>query len=77
MNLYYKLAKQKKRASNQKKYHVIEMEVDCLLKAGFIKVSFYPYWVSNVVLDKKSNGKWHTWVDFIDMNKSSPNDSFP
>lgn len=65
MNLYYKLAKQKKRASNQKKYQVIEMEVDCLLKAGFIKVSSDPYWVSNVVLDKKSNGKWHTWVDWV------------
>lgn len=30
-----------------------------------------------MVLVKKSNGKWHMCVDFIDLNKSCPKDSFP
>lgn len=32
--------------------------------------------VSNVVLVKKHNGKWHMCVDFIELNKAYPNDSF-
>ena len=37
----------------------------------------YPNWVSNVVLVKKSNEKWRMCVDFTDLNKSCPKDSFP
>ena len=31
----------------------------------------------NVVLVKKSNSKWRICVDFIDLNKAYPKDSFP
>ena len=34
-------------------------------------------WLSNVVLVKKANGKWRMCVDFIDLNKACPKDSFP
>ena len=37
----------------------------------------YPKWLANVVLVKKSNGKWRMCVDFSDLNKACPNDSFP
>ena len=30
-----------------------------------------------MVMVKKSNGKWRMCVDFIDLNKACPKDSFP
>ena len=38
---------------------------------------FYPKWLANVVMVKKNNGKWRMCVDFIDLNKACPKDSFP
>jgi len=29
------------------------------------------------VIVKKANGKWRMYVDFIDLNKASPKDSYP
>lgn len=37
----------------------------------------YPDWLANVVMVKKSNEKWHMCVDFTDLNKACPKDSFP
>jgi hypothetical protein len=37
----------------------------------------YPEWLANVVLVKKSNGKWKMCVDFTDLNRACPTDSFP
>jgi len=33
--------------------------------------------LSNVVLVKKANGKWRMCVDFSDLNKACPKDSYP
>ena len=52
-------------------------EVDKLLSNGFIKESFYPSWLANPVLVKKPNCKWRTYLDFTDLNKAYPKDSFP
>ena len=52
-------------------------EVGKLILNGFIKESFYPSWLENPVLVKKSNGKWRTCVDFTDLNKACPKDIFP
>lgn len=52
-------------------------EVDQLLAAKFIKETQYPEWLLNVVLVKKSNRKWHMSVNFMDLNKFCPKDSFP
>ena len=38
---------------------------------------YYPEWLANVVLVKKENGKWRMCVDFTDLNKACPKDSFP
>ena len=48
-----------------------------LLEAGFIREVFYPKWLANVVMVKKNNDKWRMCVDFIDLNKACPKDSFP
>jgi ribonuclease HI len=47
------------------------------LKAGFIREVDYPEWLANVVLVKKSNGKWRMCVDFTNLNKAYLKDSFP
>ena len=52
-------------------------EVEKLLTAGFIREVYYPEWLANVVIVKKSNGKWRMCVDFTDLNNACPNDSFP
>ena len=45
--------------------------------AGFIHEVYYLDWLANVVLVKKANGKWRMCMDFIDLNKACPKDSFP
>ena len=55
----------------------ITKEVEKLLEADFISEVFYPNCLANVVMVKKSNGKWRMCVDFIDLNKACPKDSFP
>uniref|UniRef100_A0A2N9G6E6 RNase H type-1 domain-containing protein n=1 Tax=Fagus sylvatica TaxID=28930 RepID=A0A2N9G6E6_FAGSY len=59
------------------KLNAISDEVEKLLTAGFIREVFYPNWLANVVMVKKSNGKWRMCVDFTDLNKACPKDSFP
>lgn len=54
----------------------MEQEVDRLLVAGFIGEAIYPDWMLNVVLVKKSNGKWSMCMDCTDLNNSCPNDNF-
>ena len=56
---------------------VVTEEVEKLLEADFISEVFYPDWLENVVMVKKSNGKWRMCVDFTDLNKACPKDSFP
>ena len=51
-------------------------EVNKLLAAGFIREVYHPDWQANVVLVKKANEKWRMCVDFTDLNKASPKDSF-
>ncbi|KAL5539172.1 hypothetical protein UlMin_044785 [Ulmus minor] len=55
----------------------INTEVDKLLKSGFIEEANYPDWIANVVLVKKANGNWRVCVDFTDLNRACPKDSFP
>ena len=38
---------------------------------------YYPDWLVNVVMVKKANGKWRMCVDFTDLNKACPKDSYP
>jgi len=38
---------------------------------------YYPKWLANVVLVKKANEKWRKCMDFTDLNKTCPKDSFP
>ena len=55
----------------------LEEEIEKMLKAGFIREVYYPDWLANVVMVKKSNGKWRVCVDFTDLNKACLKDSYP
>ena len=59
------------------KQAAIEEKVGKLLKAGFIRPEKYPTWLANVVMVRKSNGKWRMCVDYTDLNKACPKDCFP
>lgn len=48
-----------------------------LLKAQFIRDVHYPEWLANVVIVQKPNRKWRMCVDFTNLNKACPKDSFP
>ena len=72
-----KPVRQKRRAMDVECYQALKEEVDKLISNDFIKDSIYPSWLANPVLVKKPNGKWRTYVDFTDLNKACPKDSFP
>jgi hypothetical protein len=72
-----KPVKQKKRNFAPEGNRAIAEEVDKLMEADFIREVHYPDWLANVVMVKKSTGKWRMCVDFTDLNKACPKDSFP
>jgi len=73
----HKLVKQRRRTFAPEQSQAIADEVKKLLQAGFIREVDYLEWLANVVLVKKSNGKWRMCVDFTDLNKACQKDSFP
>ena len=69
--------RQKKRVFAQERDKAIAEEVRKLLETGFIREVYYPDWLANMVMVKKSNGKWRMCVDFRDLNRACPKDSYP
>ena len=76
-NPSFKQIKQKRRSFAPERQKAINEEVSKLLQAGAIREVEYPEWLANVVLVKKANGKWRLCIDFTDINKACPKDSFP
>ena len=60
----------------QERDKAIAEEVRKLLKANFIREIYYPKWLANIVMVKKANSKWRMCVDFTDLNKAYPKDSY-
>ena len=73
----FKPVKQKRMSFAPERQKAINEEVGKLLQAGAIREVEYPEWLANVVLVKKANGKWQLCIDFTDINKACPKDSFP
>ena len=69
--------KQKRRSFALERQKAINEEVSKLLQAGAIREVEYLEWLANVVLVKKANGKWRLCINFTDINKACPKDSFP
>lgn len=55
----------------------MDEEVCKLLEVGFIREVKYTTWLANMVMVKKSNGKWRMCTDFTDLNKACPKDNYP
>ena len=72
-----KPVRQKVRRFHLDHYKIIQTEVDNLLRPGFIKEVKYPEWLANVVVVPKKGGKRRVCVDYTDLNKACPKDSFP
>ncbi|XXG54223.1 hypothetical protein AAC387_Pa03g2164 [Persea americana] len=68
---------QKPRRTGVPQTEAVVEEVQKLLEAGAIKEVHYPQWLANTVVVKKKTGKWRVCVDFTDLNKACPKDSFP
>ncbi|KAG7578907.1 Reverse transcriptase domain [Arabidopsis thaliana x Arabidopsis arenosa] len=73
----FKPIKQKRRKLGRDRADAVNAEVEKLLKIGSISEARYPDWLANPVVVKKKNGKWRVCVDFTDLNKACPKDSFP
>ena len=57
--------------------NAIKEEVQKLIIVQFIWEVYYPDWLTNVVMVKKANGKWRMCVNFTNLNKAYPKDSYP
>ena len=68
---------QKKKVFAPERDNAIKEEVQKLTTSKFIREVYYPGWLANVVMIKKANGKWRMYMDFTDLNKSCPKDSYP
>ena len=77
VNPSFKPVKQKRRSFSPERQKAINEEVGKLLQASAIREVKYPKWLANVLLVKKANGKWRLCIDFTDVNRACPKDSFP
>jgi len=68
--------RQRMRKFNEERCLVVKEETQKLLSVGHIREIQYPEWLANVVMVKKANGEWRMCVDFTDLNKACPKDSY-
>jgi len=68
--------RQRRRNFNDERRQVIREETQKLLSAGHIREIQYQKWLVNVVWVKKDSMKWKMCVDFTDLNKAYPKDSY-
>ncbi|KAL5803314.1 hypothetical protein ACOSQ4_031619 [Xanthoceras sorbifolium] len=73
----YPPVKQKRRKFSPERNKVINEEIQKLIDIGSVREVNYPDWLANVVILKKKSGKWRVCIDFTDLNKACPKDSFP
>ncbi|CAL8174440.1 unnamed protein product [Prunus armeniaca] len=55
----------------------MKTEMEKLQSIGFIKEVDYPTWLANVVMVCKLKKGWRMCVDYTNLNRACPKDSFP
>jgi hypothetical protein len=73
----FKPIKQKERKYTSERRETIQVEVNKLLKAGFIRQVDYPRWLANPVLVGKPDESWCMCIDYMSLNKASSKDEYP
>jgi hypothetical protein len=68
---------QKPRRQSIERQDFIRKEVQKLLDAGFIEEVHHPVWLANPVIVPKANGKLQMCIDYTNLNKECPKDSYP
>ncbi|GJU40130.1 hypothetical protein Tco_1193087 [Tanacetum coccineum] len=71
------LVKQKKCVLAKDRNIAVSKEVKKLVDARILKEAFFPRWISNPVMVRKTNGSWRMCIDFTNLNKACPKDSHP
>ena len=69
--------RQRKLVFTQERNKATVEEVQKFLDVDFIREVYCPDWLANMVIVKKANGKWRMCVDFTDLNRACPKDSYP
>ncbi|KAI5328097.1 hypothetical protein L3X38_027493 [Prunus dulcis] len=69
--------RQKRRAYDPERYEAMKAEVDRLSSIQFIREVDYPTWLANVVMVRKPRKGWRMCVDYTNLNRACPKDSFP
>ena len=73
----HKPIRKKIRGTSTERAQAMDKEVGKLIENRAVKEVAYHEWLSNVVMVTKSNGKWRLYVDFTELNKACPKDSYP
>jgi hypothetical protein len=73
----FKPIKQKERRYSPERRETIQLEVNKLLEAGFIRLVDYPSWLANPVLVEKPDKSWCMCIDYTSLNKACPKDEYP
>ena len=58
------------------KQKIIQMEIDKLLIAKFVREFKYPNWLVKMVVVPKKKRRWWVYVDYTNLNDTCPKDSF-
>ncbi|XP_076904329.1 uncharacterized protein LOC143559728 [Bidens hawaiensis] len=69
--------KQKRRNLGLQKSQAVRVETAKLVQAGIVRPVKYPCWIANPVMIAKSDNSWRMCIDFKDLNKACPKDSYP
>jgi hypothetical protein len=73
----FKPIKPKERRYTPERHETIQVEVNKLLEAGFIRPVDYPSWLANSILVEKHDGSWCMWIDYTSLNKAYLKDEYP
>jgi hypothetical protein len=68
---------QRPQKQSVERQNFISEEIKKLLDAGFIREVLHPWWLANLVVIPKANGKLQMCIDYTNLNKACPKDPFP
>jgi hypothetical protein len=73
----FKPIKKKERRYTPERRETIQLEVNRLLEARFIRPVDYPSWLGNPIMVEKSDRSWRMCIDYTSLNKACPKDEYP